>query len=450
MTRVITYGTFDLLHYGHIRLLERARALGDYLIVGVTADGFDRARGKINVRQTLSERMEAVRSTGLADEVIVEEYEGQKIDDILRFDVDVFAIGSDWRGKFDYLGEWCKVVYLERTQGISSSEIRSSRAPLKLGIFAGSKLAEKYSAQVMHVNGVELSCCGNPNATDSSDDIDARYSRILENSDAVYIASHPSVRAKHVRVALERGKHVLCEPPLAPSSEECLNLLKLADGKGLVVFEALKTAYSTAYHHLLLLVKTGVIGRIVSVEATCTSLSDMQQSDVSLDIKWPSSDAWGPTALLPLLQILGTKYIEMRSVKSSIEGREDFDVYGKIDLVYPSAVGTVVFGKSVKSEGSLIISGTKGYVYVPSPWWKTDYFEIRTEDSADMRRFFYQLDGEGIGYELVSFARAIEMDRRESDHVEREVAVAIADILNRFKSNSGSMAMLEPILLNEV
>ena len=87
MKKVITYGTFDLLHFGHIRLLERAKALGDYLIVGVTADGFDMTRGKINVQQSLMERMEAVKATGIADEVIVEEYEGQKIDDILRYEI---------------------------------------------------------------------------------------------------------------------------------------------------------------------------------------------------------------------------------------------------------------------------------------------------------------------------------------------------------------------------
>ena len=79
MVRVITYGTYDLLHYGHIRLLERAKALGDYLIVGVTTDDFDKTRGKINVQQSLMERIEAVRATGLADKIIVEEYEGQKI-----------------------------------------------------------------------------------------------------------------------------------------------------------------------------------------------------------------------------------------------------------------------------------------------------------------------------------------------------------------------------------
>ena len=116
MIKVITYGTYDLLHYGHIRLLKRAKALGDYLIVGVTADSFDVARGKINVRQTLMERIEAVKATGLADEIVIEEYEGQKIDDIRRFGVDIFAIGSDWKGRFEYLNEFCKVVYLDRTK----------------------------------------------------------------------------------------------------------------------------------------------------------------------------------------------------------------------------------------------------------------------------------------------------------------------------------------------
>ena len=114
MVKVITYGTYDLLHRGHIRLLERARNLGDYLIVGVTSDDFDKSRGKINVSQPLMERIEALRQTGIADEIIVEEYEGQKIDDIKRFDVDIFTVGSDWEGHFDYLNEYCKVVYLSR------------------------------------------------------------------------------------------------------------------------------------------------------------------------------------------------------------------------------------------------------------------------------------------------------------------------------------------------
>ena len=140
MIKVITYGTYDLLHYGHISLLERAKALGDYLIVGVTADDFDKIRGKINVQQSLMERIEAVRVTGLADEIIVEEYEGQKIDDIKRLDIDIFTVGSDWIGKFDYLKEYCKVVYLDRTKGVSSSDIRSLKRELTIGLVGESNI----------------------------------------------------------------------------------------------------------------------------------------------------------------------------------------------------------------------------------------------------------------------------------------------------------------------
>ena len=157
MKKVITYGTYDLLHYGHIRLLERAKSLGDYLIVGVTADSFDMARGKLNVEQSLMERIEAVRATGIADEIIVEEYEGQKIDDIRRYGVDIFTVGSDWKGKFDYLNEFCQVVYLERTDGISSSELRSKEHHLRLGLVGESPILNKFERESHYVNGMIIS-----------------------------------------------------------------------------------------------------------------------------------------------------------------------------------------------------------------------------------------------------------------------------------------------------
>lgn len=138
MTKVITYGTYDLLHYGHIKLLERAKALGDYLVVGVTSENYDRSRGKLLVQQSLSERIEAVKATGLADEIIIEEYDGQKIDDIKKYGIDIFTVGSDWKGKFDYLNDYCRVVYLERTKGISSTELRSKGNEVKIGIIGES------------------------------------------------------------------------------------------------------------------------------------------------------------------------------------------------------------------------------------------------------------------------------------------------------------------------
>ena len=119
MKKVITYGTFDLFHEGHYNILKRAKALGDYLIVGVTSESYDIERGKLNVRDSLLKRIENVRRTGFADEIIIEEYQGQKLSDIIKYKVDLLVLGSDWRGKFDYLKNYCDVVYLERTKNIT-------------------------------------------------------------------------------------------------------------------------------------------------------------------------------------------------------------------------------------------------------------------------------------------------------------------------------------------
>lgn len=156
MVKVITYGTYDLLHHGHVRLLERAKALGDYLIVGVTSDDFDKTRGKINVQQSLEERVAAVQATGIADKVIIEEYEGQKIDDIRRYGVDIFTVGSDWAGYFDYLDEYCKVVYLPRTEGVSSTEIRAAESRIKLGLVGYSSFLNKFYRECKVVNALDI------------------------------------------------------------------------------------------------------------------------------------------------------------------------------------------------------------------------------------------------------------------------------------------------------
>ena len=162
MKKVITYGTFDLLHEGHINLLRRAKALGDWLIVGVTTDTFDLERGKMNTLQSVSERISAVQATGLADQILIEEYKGQKIEDILRYNVDIFAIGSDWEGKFDYLKEFCKVVYLPRTEGISSTQLRESRTNIRVGIIGTGSIASRFVPESEVVNSVHVCAAYNP------------------------------------------------------------------------------------------------------------------------------------------------------------------------------------------------------------------------------------------------------------------------------------------------
>ena len=414
MIKVITYGTYDLLHYGHIRLLERAKALGDYLIVGVTADDFDKTRGKINVQQSLMERIEAVRATGLADEIIIEEYEGQKIDDIKRYNVDIFTVGSDWVGKFDYLNEYCKVVYLDRTQGVSSSEIRSEQRKIKLGVIGQANMLKKFINEAKCVNGVEVVGAIPFYNNDSKDEqfedteIYSDYEKILDDLDAVYIVTQPANHYEQIKTALEKGKHVLCESPVALTKKECEELFEIAESKKCILMEGIKTAYSTAYHRLLLLLKSGAIGKVVSVDVTCTSLKNIDETYI--DESWNSICSWGPTAMLPVFQILGCNYNNKQIISAFADREKSFDLFTKINFIYDNSTASIMVGKGVKSEGELIITGTKGYAYVPAPWWKTDYFELRYEDSNDNKRFFYQLDGEGIRYEIVAFIKSIIND----------------------------------------
>lgn len=127
MKKILTYGTFDLLHYGHIRLLERAKKLGDYLVVALSTDEFNEIKGKKSY-YSYQLRKEMIESIKYVDLVIPEETWEQKIEDIKKYDIDTVVMGSDWAGsdRFDYLKEYCNVVYLDRTEGISTTEIKKS------------------------------------------------------------------------------------------------------------------------------------------------------------------------------------------------------------------------------------------------------------------------------------------------------------------------------------
>lgn len=120
---IITYGTFDMFHIGHLKLLQRLKSMGDKLIVAVSTDEFNQTKGK----KTLipyEQRVEIVRNIKCVDEAIAEENWEQKVNDVQKYNVDVFAIGDDWEGKFDFLKEYCEVVYLSRTQNISTTQLK--------------------------------------------------------------------------------------------------------------------------------------------------------------------------------------------------------------------------------------------------------------------------------------------------------------------------------------
>lgn len=124
MKKIITYGTFDLIHEGHIKLLQRAKQLGDYLIVALSTDKFNEAKGK-HAYYGYSQRKEILTAIRYVDKVIPEENWEQKVKDIKEYNVDIFVMGDDWKGQFDYLKEHCEVIYLPRTEGISTTQIKA-------------------------------------------------------------------------------------------------------------------------------------------------------------------------------------------------------------------------------------------------------------------------------------------------------------------------------------
>lgn len=439
MKKVITYGTYDLLHQGHINLLQRAKNLGDYLIVGVTTDNFDLERGKLNVCESVMQRIEAVRRTGLADEIIIEEYVGQKIDDIRRYGIDIFAIGSDWEGKFDYLKEFCQVVYLPRTEGISSTMLREERKPIRLGIVGTGNIARRFVREATFVSSNTIVAAYNPDQEQCQafctelniPGVASSFQELLSLCDAVYIASPHLTHFDYARQALEDGRHVLCETPLCFKEAEARELLSLAKQHNLVLMSALKTAYCPAFKHVMTMLKSGVIGEIVDVSASVTTLTDENSDKLNSMLAGGSMSENACFPMLPIFRLLGTQW-KMLHFFSKM--KNNTDIYTKAILEYDNAIATFQVGLGVKSEGNMVVSGTKGYIYVPAPWWKTDYFELRFEDQNKNRKFFYPYDGDGLRYEIKEFITDI-INHTPDIHLLPEEIVAMARLQEQYILN---------------
>lgn len=438
MKKVITYGTYDLLHQGHINLLRRAKELGDYLIVGVTSDSFDRGRGKLNVRNNVLERVEAVKATGYADEVIIEDYLGQKIDDIQKYDVDIFAIGSDWEGKFDYLNEYCKVVYLPRTEGISSTMLREeSTTTVKVGIIGCGRVANRFPKEAEVVSGVDVVATYDINI-DAAHQLSSKNKQVVAYPvlddfynavDAVYVATPHLSHYYYIKQALEAGKHVLCETPMVLNGDEAKEVYALAESKGLILMEANKTAHCPAFNHLIVMIKSGVIGEVVDIDASLSQLLDKNGREFDMSQGGGALFEQGSYPLLPIFKLCGINYETLNLYSRMDKG---IDIHTKGVFRFKNAVCSFKVGLGVKTEGNLVISGTKGYAYVPAPWWLTDYFEFRYEDQNENKKFFYKWDGFGLRYEIQEFIGSIINHRFSNSRLRRRESIQMAMVMQQF------------------
>jgi len=439
MKKVITYGTFDLFHEGHYRLLKRAKELGDYLIVGITTEHYDETRGKINVFDSLLERVENVRKVGFADEIIIEDHEGQKLEDIQKYGIDIFTVGSDWVGTFDYVKAFCNVVYLERTPDISSTMLRKSKFPIiRVGVVGTGRIAPRFIAEAKYVSGINIRCAYNPNKDsaikfEKEHEIECLHNDVeefIEAIDAIYIATPHETHYDYAKIALNNGKHVLCEKPLAFTKSQAEELFELAKNKGLVLMEGVKTAYCPGFTQLINIAKSGKIGAIRDVEACFSRLTNPESREMT-DAEYGGAFLeFGSYSVLPILKLLGLDYKQVEI--DSILAGNGVDLYTKIHFQYNNGLALSKSGVGVKSEGQLVIAGTKGYILAQAPWWLTRKFEIHYEDPNKIEKFTPDFRGDGLRYEISDFISKINGKGNCDYKLTREESIAMADIVERF------------------
>ena len=223
---------------------------------------------------------------------------------------------------------------------------------------------------------------------------------------------------------------MLGEKPLAFCKKEAKELYALASAKGLVLLEAVKTAYCPGFVQLVGIAKSGVKGKLCDVEASFTRLADKKRRECT-DVKYGGGfTEFVSHTLLPILKLMGTDYQELRF--DSIFDEKGIDLYTKASFVYEKGMALSKSGVGVKSEGQLLISGTEGYILAESPWWLTQYFEVRFEDASRKERYFSKFLGDGLRYEISDFAAMIQGHQNRAFKFTAEESIAAAGVMEAF------------------
>ncbi len=426
---VITYGTFDLFHKGHYNILKRAKELGDYLIVGVTGDTYDMERGKLSVRDSLATRIEKVSETGFADKIIVEEYLGQKIQDILQYHVDVLVVGSDWIGKFDHMRKYCEVVYLERTKDISSTLLRETAGDiLSLGIVTDDVEDDEIILEAKYVSGVHSEAVYAEDADIAEEFCDkfeldrsfCDYDAFLDSVDIVYVRCDRAKKFDKIKRALERGKVVLSTPIVGKNAEEVDALYSYADKEMKMLIECVPTFYLQSFLQLLWNTKGNIIGDLVCVENEIRlgKLTAIKKEDIEAHIYF---------SILCAKKIIGND-IEL-NINRTVS--KNGDPYILLTGQNENGIYVSKIGNKYSVTPGLKIVGTEGTIAVPDDWWNIGYFELRADEQEGTKRYSCNFEGNGLRYIFVS-----ALDRVKQQHftdlrlTKEEVTVAVNKVKN--------------------
>ena len=433
MKKIITYGTFDLFHKGHYNILKRAKEHGDYLIVGVTGENYDIGRGKLNVHDSLATRIENVQNTGFADEIIVEEYLGQKIGDIIRYDIDAFVIGDDWRGKFDHLSKYCDMIYLERTKGISSTKIREKTFDqYDVGIIFDHVDDNELVKEAKMVNGFEVKniFCEDKKMLEEFKEKYAientfdTYESMIQASDIIFVRCSIADRVKYIRQALIEGKHVIYDSPATFKPQEQKELMDLAKENNVILMENIKMVHIHVFNQLLWMTQAGLIGDILSFNCS-TSKKDSSRSNLFYELSMSS--------LLPMLKIMGFDY-EKADFQVNTDG-EDIE-FASMNFVYPKGRAVINVGDKIRVDNQLEIIGTKGTIRMKGDWWRFKSFELHTPGSNDVQLFNTNFEGNGFKYLIKEMSNMLTNNRINTKSITEFELIKIVEILEKVKETN--------------
>lgn len=304
---------------------------------------------------------------------------------------------------------------------------------LRIGVIGTGSIAKRFAQEMLYVDKVYLAAAYNPDEDELKKYCDEfgieNESQILEDMfrvvDAIYIASPYYTHYEYALKALEADRHVLCETPLTLSHKEALELYSIAEKRGLILMPALKTAYSQSFVNVINEALSGAIGEIVDVSATVTTLLP-QSVTVGFNNERLQDNAY--YGLLAVFKLLGTEYKKVSTFTRTDDAK---DLYIDATLEFEDAVAHVRAGTGVKSESSLVISGSKGYIYVPAPWWKPDYFEIRYENPYDNKKLYFPFESSGLRYEIKAFLDSIGMKDIKPAITKQEI-LKIIQLVNKY------------------
>lgn len=313
---------------------------------------------------------------------------------------------------------------------------------IRLGIIGTGRIARRFIPEAETIKGIKVSCIYNPHIN-SAERLAAEFSipfytddleELERRADAVYIASPHETHYTYARYFLNKKKHVLCEKPLCFAKEQAVELYRMAEQRNCIMMEAVKTSFCPGFLKLTEVAGSGKIGEIRDIEACFSRLTSMEQRELTDRRYGGSFTEFGSYTLLPIIKLLGTEY--KRLTVHSINHKNGVDGYTRMFLEYDRGMAVSKTGLTVKSEGQLIVAGTKGYILAASPWWQTRYFEVRFEDPERKEIYTFPYEGQGLRYEIDAFLQKVS-GNEEKRGVGSEESIAMAGIMEKFLKAAG-------------